>query len=154
MAGPDSLPHGGKMGCRHRRRLRPGRDGWFRQIRAPVGVTGPCDLGQGTTRRICEGCVPALGHQSGTKGQGIKLIAGKPERRQEVALVENIADAAFATDRGAHRLQVGDVTVGGAQRDATYLCDLACRHGAVAQTQRIQKRKQTKQAHRQATAIF
>ena len=76
MAGPDSLPHGGKMGRRHRRGLRPGSDGRFGQVGALVGVTCPCNLGQGTTRRICKGCVPARGHQSGAKDQGFKLIAG------------------------------------------------------------------------------
>lgn len=146
--------HGGKVshgkragGWRHPKDRVSQGDALFRPRR-------PGDLGQGSPRRSAKRRVASTGNQVRAKGKRFKFFRIKGERGQEIARLQHITDPALATDWGAHRLQIGNIPIGGAQRYATVLCDLPGRDRATPQTQRVQKGKQTKEAHRRTTASF
>ena len=79
------------------------------------------DLGERVASRPRQALVgPAL-DPARAERQRLDLLEGEHQRRQVKARLENIAEAGLPLDRGALRLQRGDIAIERAQRDAEFL---------------------------------
>jgi hypothetical protein len=100
------------------------------------------DLQQRGAGRDAEPLAAERAHEARADHQRLEFIDVEHQRRNVRALAQHVADPGLALDRHARRLQVRDVAIDRAQRDAEGLGEAARRERGTASTQGMDDQEQ------------